>query len=108
MPRDYYVNLAEGYLRRRDRLLGSLREAGFKTFTPRGAYYIMTGISTFGFSDDREFARHLVEDIGVATVPGSSFYQRIGGGSQQIRFAFCKRPETLDRAVENLRKIRQR
>jgi aminotransferase len=108
MPRDYYAHLAEGYLRRRDMLLGSLRDAGFKTFTPRGAYYIMTDISGFGFSDDKEFARHLVQDIGVATVPGSSFYQRTGGGSQQIRFAFCKQPETLDRAVENLRKIRQR
>lgn len=63
----------------------------------------MTEIAGFGASDDREFARHLVQEIGVAAVPGSSFYHSAGGGGlQQIRFAFCKQPSTIDHAVKNL------
>ncbi len=74
LPESYYENLAAGYLARRDRMLGILGEAGFRCFRPRGAYYIMTDISAFGFPDDVAFARYLVEKIGVAAVPGSSFY----------------------------------
>jgi aminotransferase len=106
MPADYYTQLAQHYAIRRDLLLGALRDAGFKTFRPRGAYYIMTDISAFGSSDDKEFARHLVQEIGVATVPGSSFY-RSTGGSQQIRFAFCKREETLNGAIKNLQRLKR-
>lgn len=107
MPADYYAHLAEQYTKRRDLLLGALREAGFKAFRPRGAYYIMTDISGFGSASDKEFARRLVQEVGVATVPGSSFYRKPGGGSQQIRFAFCKQMETLDRAIENLQTLRR-
>src|SRR6185437_9346665 len=73
-PESYYTQLANDYLERRNRLLGILSGAGFKCFTPRGAYYIMTDISAFGFANDVDFARHLVKEIGVAAVPGSSFY----------------------------------
>ena len=58
----------------------------------------MTDISAFGFKNDVEFAAHLVKDIGIACVPGSSFYKHAKDGSQQVRFAFCKKPETLDEA----------
>ncbi len=105
LPGTYYAELAEKYRERRDLLLGELRAVGFKAWKPAGAYYIMTDISDFG-ADDREFARRLVEEIGVATVPGSSFYNRPGGGSRQIRFAFCKQQETLERAVGNLEKLK--
>ena len=68
----------------------------------------MTDISGFGFANDLEFTKYLVKDIGVATVPGSSFYNDARDGSQQVRFAFCKRDETLDAAGERLRKLRTR
>jgi len=76
-------------------------------WTPRGAYYIMTDASAFGFPNDVAFAQHLVEKIGVAAVPGSSFYKD-DLGSQQLRFAFCKRPETLRAAEERLRRLSPR
>jgi len=107
LPAIYYSELAERYRERRDLLLGALRTAGFEAYKPSGAYYIMTDISRFGLRD-QEFARWLVEDIGVAAVPGSSFYSQTGCGSRQIRFAFCKQLETLGRAIENLGKLRHR
>jgi aminotransferase len=106
MPPEYYVKLAEGYRVRRDHLMPALTAAGFKCFRPRGAYYVMTDISAFGFDDDVEFTRYLVKDIGVAAVPGSSFYRDPRDGARQVRFAFCKKPETLDEAARRLRKLR--
>jgi aminotransferase len=106
LPESYYAKLAEGYRKRRDRLLPVLEEAGFRCFLPRGAYYVMTDISGFGYADDLAFTKYLVSDIGVAAVPGSSFYRNPKDGAQQVRFAFCKRDETLDEAAERLRKVR--
>ena len=108
LPTTYYQGLAEGYRKRRDRLIPVLTEAGFRCFRPRGAYYVMTDIRGFGFANDLEFVNHLVKDIGVATVPGSSFYSDARDGAQQVRFAFCKRDETLDEAGKRLRKLRAR
>jgi aminotransferase len=102
----YYERLAEGYRARRNRLLPALAKAGFRCFRPRGAYYVMTDISGFGFPDDLAFTRHLVREIGVAAVPGSSFYRDPKPGSQQLRFAFCKREETLDEAIRRLQNLR--
>src|SRR5207245_6605758 len=106
LPQAYYRRLAEDYRARRDRLLPALRQAGFEAYTPRGAYYIMTDIGRFGFADDVAFATHLVRDIGVAVVPGSSFYGDARDGARQVRFAFCKRPGTLDEAAARLMKLR--
>ena len=89
--------------RRRDLLMPALEEAGFRCYAPRGAYYVMTDISEFGFADDVAFATHLVRDVGVAVVPGSSFYSRPELGRTQVRFTFCKRDETLLAAAERLR-----
>src|SRR6202163_1247992 len=108
LPTTYYQGLAEGYRKRRDRLIPVLTAAGFRCFRPRGAYYVMTDIRGFGFANDLEFVNHLVKDIGVATVPGSSFYSDARDGAQQVRFAFCKRDETLDEAGKRLRKLRAR
>jgi aspartate/methionine/tyrosine aminotransferase len=107
MPDTYYKKLADGYRQRRDHLMPALVEAGFRCFRPRGAYYVMTDISAFGFADDVSFTRHLVKEIGVAVVPGSSFYLDPADGAQQVRFAFCKRPETLDEAAKRLKKLRR-
>jgi aspartate/methionine/tyrosine aminotransferase len=105
MPPAYYEKLAEGYRVRRDHLMPALSAAGFKCFRPRGAYYVMTDVSAFRFKDDVSFAKYLVQDIGVATVPGSSFYHDPRDGAHQIRFAFCKKPETLDEASRRLIKL---
>ncbi|MCI0355635.1 MAG: aminotransferase class I/II-fold pyridoxal phosphate-dependent enzyme [Acidobacteria bacterium] len=106
LPGSYYRRLAEGYRNRRDKMLAALRDAGFVAYVPRGAYYIMTDICGFGFADDLAFTQHLVRDLGVAVVPGSSFYNDPRDGAQQVRFAFCKRDATLDEAARRLRKLR--
>jgi aspartate/methionine/tyrosine aminotransferase len=105
-PDSYYEQLAVDYLRRRDKAVGILEGVGIRCFVPRGAYYIMTDISAFGFPDDVAFARFLVKEIGVACVPGSSFYRNPADGSKQVRFAFCKTDKTLDAAAERLSKLR--
>lgn len=106
LPASYYRELAEGYRRRRERLMPVLTDAGFRCFQPRGAYYIMTDISGFGYPNDVAFTEYLVKEIGVAVVPGSSFYRDPQDGAQQVRFAFCKRDETLDEAARRLRRLR--
>jgi aminotransferase len=105
LPRAYYDQLQADYFARRQRLLSVLKQTGFQCFDPDGAYYIMTDISAFGYDDDVEFARYLVKEIGVAVVPGSSFYHEPALGRSQVRFTFCKRDETLSAAEERLRRL---
>jgi aspartate/methionine/tyrosine aminotransferase len=104
----YFQELRNKYTLRRDLLLDILAESGFRCFCPEGAYYIMTDISDFGFPDDVSFARHLVQKIGVAAVPGSSFYRQSKDGQQQIRFCFCKKDETLLEAAKRLKELKRR
>ena len=108
LPDLYYRDLAERYRERRDYLVPALEAAGFRTFAPRGAYYVMTDISGFGYSDDVTFARHLVSEIGVAAVPGSSFYSDPAAGRQRLRFHFARRRETLEAAVQRLGRLGSR
>ncbi len=105
-PRSYYAQLAADYQARRDRFCDALWETGFDFEAPEGAYYIMAGISPFGVTDDVEFSRYLVREIGVATVPGSSFFQDKSLGRPYVRFCFCKQDSTLDAAAQRLRKLR--
>ena len=98
----YYADLAASYQRRRDMLLDILRRHHFTCYAPRGAYYIMTDIAGFGYADDVAFARYLVKDVGVAAVPGSSFYRNAELGRTKLRFCFCKRDETLAEADKRL------
>jgi aminotransferase len=83
-----------------------LRAAGFDVIVPQGAYYVMTDISGWGYPDDVRFTRYLIEDVGVAAVPGSSFFRDPASGGDLIRFTFCKRLETLDEAGARLRRTR--
>lgn len=106
LPQSYYDKLQRRYQQRRDFLLGVLEESGFHCYKPDGAYYIMTDIREFGFANDIEFTKHLVRDIGVAVVPGSSFYHHPELGAQQVRFCYCKRDETLQAAAERLIKLK--
>lgn len=107
-PQAYYEKLAADYTVRRERLLKILSGAGFRVFKPRGAYYIMTDISGFGFPDDVAFAKFLVEKVGVAVVPGSSFYNDARDGAAQVRFTFCKKETTLAAAEERLSKLNEK
>ena len=106
LPPSYYDGLQQTYLKKRDFLLDALNEAGFKCYKPDGAYYIMTDITGFGFADDLAFTQHLISDIGVAVVPGSSFYRQSARGQQQVRFCYCKRAETLQAAADKLQKLK--
>lgn len=106
LPPSYYDELQKEYQRKRDFIVPVLRDAGFKCDSPDGAYYVMTDISDFGFENDIEFTKHLIREIGVAVVPGSSFYENREMGSQQVRFCFCKLDETLEAAAERLVKLR--
>ncbi|MDP9339351.1 MAG: aminotransferase class I/II-fold pyridoxal phosphate-dependent enzyme [Acidobacteriota bacterium] len=114
-PESYYQNLARSYSEKRERLLKILVHAGFTVFKPRGAYYIMTDISGFHFNsvgagkttNDVAFAKFLVEKVGVAVVPGSSFYRNPADGSSQVRFTFCKKESTLAAAGERLAQLPQ-
>ena len=107
LPESYYDGLRTSYLARRDRMLEILEESGFCCFKPRGAYYAMTDISGFGFPDDVTFTRLLIEKVGVAAVPGSSFYSHPMLGSQQVRFCFSKSDATLDEAARRLHRLEQ-
>ncbi|MBX3242916.1 MAG: aminotransferase class I/II-fold pyridoxal phosphate-dependent enzyme [Acidobacteria bacterium] len=107
LPPSYYTDLQKEYQRKRDIIIPVLKESGFKCDTPEGAYYVMTDISDFGFANDVEFTKHLIREIGVAVVPGSSFYHDASLGSQLVRFCFCKKDETLYAAAENLTRLRK-
>ena len=102
---DYFNGLSAEYSGRRTAAISMLEGAGFRCFNPHGAYYVMTDISAFGAKNDVAFARHLVENIGVAAVPGSSFYSRPELGASQLRFCFCKKFETLQAAGERLARL---
>jgi aspartate/methionine/tyrosine aminotransferase len=104
LPEDYYRQLAEHYSNRRRFLLEALTKAGFICYVPKGAYYIMTDIGTLGFRDDIECVRYLIEKVGVAAVPGSSFYANPQDGAKMVRFCFCKKEETLLEARRRLEK----
>jgi aspartate/methionine/tyrosine aminotransferase len=113
-PQTYYDKLAATYTEKRARLLKILTQAGFTVYKPRGAYYIMTDISGFPDPDpvrfpaatrDVRFSKYLVEEIGVASVPGSSFYNDPQAGATQVRFTFCKKEETLAAAEQRLAKL---
>jgi aspartate/methionine/tyrosine aminotransferase len=106
---DYYNHLSLDYRARRDSLLPVLAEAGFTFSTPEGAYYVLADFSALSDKDDTSFAKWMAADIGVAGVPGSSFYHAgAGRGKNMIRFAFCKKQETLDRAAERLQSLSAR
>jgi aminotransferase len=106
LPDDYFAALATGYRERRDVMLRVLGEAGLAAEPPQGAYYVMADIADLGFADDTSAARHLVTEVGVNAVPGSSFFDDPARGSHLLRFAFCKRLETLEAAGERLRDFR--
>jgi aspartate/methionine/tyrosine aminotransferase len=105
MADSYYAGLAGAYAEKRNLLLKQLEAAGLVCYKPQGAYYILCDISVFGFPNDVAFIKYLIETIGVAAVPGSSFFSEAGGGNNIVRFCFCKKEETLLQAGARLRKL---
>jgi aminotransferase len=105
LPPTYYERMREEYRERRDLMLKVLAETGFAADTPAGAYYVMADISHLDLGDDVATAQHLVERVGVATVPGSSFFADPADGRSLLRFAFPKKLETLEAAGERLRML---
>ena len=106
LPPSFYVELLGDYRERRDAMVMGLHECGFEAGAPDGAYYVMAGIGGFGFDDDTAMARHLIEKVAVATVPGSSFFHDPAEGRGHLRFSFPKRIETIERGVEALRSLK--
>ncbi len=107
LPDSYYEDLASRYQERRDRMIKILDESGFDYIVPKGAYYMMSDITRWGFENDVEMSKFLVTEVGVATVPGSSFFSNPESGKDLIRFTFCKKLETLAAAEERLRKMKE-
>jgi len=110
LPLGFYENLQSNYQARRDRMVEILRRAGFKVFPPQGSYFVMIdwrGAAPRHVQDDMQFARWLIEDIGVACIPASPFYQEADKqlGRYFARFAVCKKDETLEAAAEQFAKL---
>jgi len=105
MPPESYQTLAADYQSKRDLMMDILARHGFTAYQPGGAYYTIADVKKFGFSSDTEFALHLVKDVGVATIPGSSFYIDPASAPQSVRFCFSKRNETLMEADRRLAKM---
>ena len=102
---EYYASLLADYRGKRDYLVRELARIGFAVSAPAGTYFVCAGFRAFGFDDDRAFVRHLIENVGVAAIPPSVFYDHPEHGRSYVRFAFCKKPGTLERAVGRLEKL---
>jgi aminotransferase len=108
MPQSYYTDIAAAYARRRRIMCDILERHDFRFKQPQGAYYVMTDIAHFGFDSDIEFARYLVSEIGIAVVPGSSFFNDRDAGRTKVRFVYSKKENTLLEADKRLAKLRAR
>jgi aminotransferase len=106
LPASFYMELLGDYQERRDAIVAGLQECGFEAASPDGAYYVMAGIGSFGADDDVAFARRLIEEVAVATVPASSFYHDPALGRRHIRFSFPKKIETIERGLAALRSLK--
>jgi aspartate/methionine/tyrosine aminotransferase len=106
LPDEFYTNVAAEYQKKRDVLTGYLTAAGFRCYTPGGAYYIMTDISDFGFENDVTFMTYMAEKAGVVAVPASCFFLNAADGAQMVRFCFPKKYETLREAGDRLQRLK--
>lgn len=100
---EYYADLLSSYQRKRDYLVGELTRIGFDVRAPAGTYFVLAGFKNFSFDDDVAFCKHLIQ-LGVAAIPPSAFYE-VPGRVPFVRFAFCKRDETLQAAVSRLDRL---
>lgn len=108
LPQSYFDGLRDHYQHRRDLFLPYLERAGFGVRPPDGAYYVMADFSALSALDDVAFVRQMIETVGVAGVPGSSFHDPKERGRKLVRFMFAKRDETLHTAGERLLDLREK
>ena len=106
LPESFYAGMAADYQAKRDLMIDILGRHGFDAYQPGGAYYVIADVSRFGFATDSEFAQYLIKEIGVATVPGSSFYADPAAAPKTLRLCFSKRDETLHEADRRLARLR--
>jgi aspartate/methionine/tyrosine aminotransferase len=103
-PDSYYQDLQSAYVHRRDLFLSYLDEIGLAYSRPQGAYYVLVDISPFGYEDDTDFCRWMAKEIGIAAVPGSSFFHETV--HHLIRLNYAKREETLKVVGERLLRLK--
>jgi aspartate/methionine/tyrosine aminotransferase len=108
LPESYYRAMTAEYQRLRDWLMRILASRGFVCYNPAGAYYLMTDVSGFPFENDVAFAHYLVKEVGIATIPGSSFYRNPRDGAALVRFCFAKKDDTIREAEKRLEKLKAR
>jgi len=106
LPDSYYKDLQALYTEKRATFLGYLDEAGLEYTEPQGAYYVMVDISEFGWKNDTAFCEWMARQVGVAAVPGSSFFHE--SVNHLVRLHFAKKPETLAASGERLLKLRSK
>jgi aminotransferase len=104
-PSAYYARIRREYAERRALMLDAVRDAGLLAPTPRGAYYLLCDFRKLSRADDVTFARRMTAEIGVAPVPGSSFFSEPSRGAHLVRLHFAKRLETLEEAARRLRRL---
>lgn len=105
-PGTHTRDIATLFMSNRDKLSAALTEVGLKVFPSHSTYFLMADHAGLGFGDDRAFCKHLAEQVGVAAIPPSVFYADPARGRSLVRFAFCKRPETIDEAIRRVRLLR--
>ena len=106
LPDTYFSGLRDSLRLKRNRLCGGLRDVGFEVFEPAGTYFVTADVRPLGYSDGVEFCRDLPQRCGVVAIPHQVFYDDVEAGKPLVRFAFCKRDEVLDEAIERLQKLR--
>ena len=102
----YYTELRDSLRTKRDRLCAGLRDVGFEVYEPAGTYFVTADIRGLGYSDGIEFCRDLPKRCGVVAIPHQVFYDDVEAGKPLVRFAFCKRDEVLDDALDRLQKLK--
>ena len=105
---EYYRLLRDSYRAKRDDLVRELARIGFAVSPPAGTYFVCADFRRFGFRDDVEFCRTLIEEYGVAAIPPSAFYDHKRLGRHYARFAFCKKDDTLETGVARLSRLAER
>lgn len=105
-PDSFYRELIEFYTKKRDMMAKTLADCGFKIVMPKGSYFIMADFTNFGFTNDVEFCKYLATEIKVAAIPPTSFYFNKRHGEKLVRFAFCKKEETLAAAAGRLKSLK--
>jgi aminotransferase len=100
----FYEALTEGYSGKREKLCSALTEAGLNPFIPQGAYYVLADVSSLPGSSSKKKAMFLLEQSGVASVPGEAFFQS-AEGKNIVRFCFAKPDDVLDEACRRLQAV---